>query len=145
MNVALSITKSDVLRAPSHRRTRGIRLFLVWLALATACLAPGLALADPDTAEPRTKPNQQSENRCTMNALERSRCIIEAILKDVSETYDQVGGGGISMIKQEATNSFTVSISQEERIDLITYEVEVSTSGEVTIANRTTGTKTFGD
>lgn len=80
-----------------------------------------------------------------MNALERSRCIIEAILKDVSETYDQVGGGGISMIKQEATNSFTVSISQEERIDLITYEVEVSTSGEVTIANRTTGTKTFGD
>lgn len=145
MNVALSIKKSHAFDASSHRRGKGFRLFLVWLALVTASLASGPALADQNTAEPRTKPNQQSENRCTMNALERSRCIIDAILKDVSETYDQVGGGGISMIKQEATNSFTVSISQEERIDLITYEVEVSTSGEVTIANRTTGTKTFGD
>lgn len=82
-----------------------------------------------------------SEKSCLDNALERSRCIIQTILEDISNTYTHTGGGGISAIKQDATNTFTVSISQEERVDLLTYEVEVGTDGTIKIVNRSTGTK----
>jgi len=82
---------------------------------------------------------------CTESAIAQSRCIIEAILSDVTETYDFVGGGGISSIKQIATWTYTVSISQEERVDQITYTVEVSPTGEVIIKDRTTGTQSYGN
>jgi len=68
-----------------------------------------------------------------MNAIERSKCIIEAILADISRTYTQVGGGGISAIKQNSTTSFTVSIAQEERIDQLTYEATVDGKGKVSV------------
>ncbi|WID94169.1 hypothetical protein QO058_14895 [Bosea vestrisii] len=79
--------------------------------------------------------------RCQMNAIERSKCIIEAILADISRTYKQVGGGGISAIKQNSTTSFTVSISQEERIDLLTYEAMVDGKGKVSVKKTGEGTR----
>lgn len=78
---------------------------------------------------------------CNSNAITQSRCIIEEILNDVGDTYRSVGGGGISSIKQDATRTYTVSISQEERVDQITYTVDISPEGKVTIINRQTGTK----
>lgn len=78
---------------------------------------------------------------CGESALKKSICIIEAILKNVEETYHFVGGGGISSIKQDSTKTFTVSISQEERVDLITYTIEMSPENIVTIKNRKAGTK----
>ena len=81
---------------------------------------------------------------CTENAITRSRCIIEAILEDISETYRFVGGG-ITSIKQDSTWTFTVSIAQEERIDLITYTVSLTPDGAVTIENRETGVESFDD
>ncbi|PIE83149.1 MAG: hypothetical protein CSA09_03540 [Candidatus Contendobacter odensis] len=85
-----------------------------------------------------------STTDCTANAIARSRCIIEAILNDLSETYKPVGGGGISKIKQDATWVYTVSISQEERMDLITYTVEMSPKGEVIIKDRKADTESYG-
>lgn len=79
-----------------------------------------------------------------MNAIERSKCIIEAILADISRTYKQVGGGGISAIKQNSTTSFTVSIAQEERVDLLTYEAEVDAQGRVRLSGPKTGTQSPG-
>lgn len=78
-------------------------------------------------------PAHATGKRCQMNAIERSRCIIEAILADISRSYGQVGGGGISAIKQNSTTSFTVSISQEERVDLLTYEATVDAKGKVSV------------
>ena len=82
-----------------------------------------------------------SSVNCTENAITQSRCIIEAILNDIGETYHTVGGGGISSIKQDATWTYTVSISQEERVDQITYTVEITPEGKVAITHRKTGTK----
>ena len=64
----------------------------------------------------------------------------EAILADISRTYSQVGGGGISAIKQNSTTSFTVSIAQEERVDLLTYEATIDGKGKVSV--RKTGENT---
>ncbi len=80
---------------------------------------------------------------CNENAITQSRCIIEAILDDISKTYRNTGGGGISSIKQDATWTYTVSISQEERVDKITYTVELSPEGKVSIAERKTETKSY--
>lgn len=85
-------------------------------------------------------PTHATGKRCQMNAIERSKCIIEAILADISRTYTQVGGGGISAIKQNSTSSFTVSISQEERVDLLTYEATIDAKGKVSV--RKTGEDT---
>jgi hypothetical protein len=77
-------------------------------------------------------------------AVENTLCMIDAVLKDVKATYTEVGGGGITEIRMMATNTYRVSISHEERIDLITYELEITTDGEVIIAKRTEGTRTPG-
>lgn len=86
-------------------------------------------------------PAHATGKRCQMNAIERSRCIIEAILADISRTYKQVGGGGISGIKQNSTTSFTVSIVQEERVDLLTYEARIDGKGKVSVTKTGEGTQ----
>jgi hypothetical protein len=82
---------------------------------------------------------------CGKNALERSRCMIEAILADLSTTYTQVGGGGISDIRMTATDTYAVSMPQEERVDIITYELALKDDGTVAITGRTEESKTRGE
>ena len=82
------------------------------------------------------------EFECGDTALGKTLCMIEAVMKDVQTTYSQVGGGGITEIRMVATNTYTVAISQEERIDLITYELEVKSDGQVVVMKRTEGTRT---
>ena len=80
---------------------------------------------------------------CGENALKQSRCIIETILNDVEKTYNLVGGGGISSIKQDSTWTYTISISQEGRLDLITYTVELTPEHKIIIKDRKTGTEDY--
>lgn len=89
-----------------------------------------------------TGQNTMDENSvCQHTPLKNSQEMIRFILNDLTETYTQVGGGGISGIKQVATYSYRVSISQEERVDQITYELEVDQHCKITIVNRTVSTK----
>ena len=81
---------------------------------------------------------------CHNNAIARSLCIFEAILNDIGETYKLAGGGGISSIKQDATWVYTVSISEKERINQITYTLEMSPDNKILISNRKETTKSFG-
>ena len=53
------------------------------------------------------------------------------------ESYTEIGGGGISQIKLSATNTYVVSISQEERVDQITYEMSIDDNYKATIKKRT--------
>ncbi len=85
-----------------------------------------------------------TEFDCNESALARSRCIIQAILDDLIETYPLSGGGGISSIRQDATWVYTVAISQEGRKDLITYRVSLSPAGRVVIEERSVATKNHG-
>lgn len=70
-----------------------------------------------------TNQNQQSTKKMECkNPVEKSKAMIEFILGDLQSTYTEVGGGGISEIKQSHTNTFVISIPQEERIDQFTYD-----------------------
>ncbi|WP_439522698.1 hypothetical protein [Marivita sp.] len=80
---------------------------------------------------------------CGSTPVETSRCVIEAILRDISETYTGLDGGGISSITQDATWKYTVAISREERIDLITYTVVMDEGGTVQIVDREKSTKSY--
>jgi hypothetical protein len=68
--------------------------------------------------------------------LQRSRCMIELILDDLATNYAAVGGGGISSIKAISSTSYIVSLPQEERVDLLTYEFDVKTDGSVSIKRK---------
>ena len=105
---------------------------------ATWSLSPGQVFACN-----KEKTAMPSNIDCSENAITRSRCIIEAILQDISENYGFVGGGGITSIKQDSTWTYTVSIAQEERIDKLTYTVSISSDGQVNIDDRESGVESF--
>jgi len=77
-----------------------------------------------------------SDSFCQQASLKKSQELIRFILNDMSETYIEVGGGGITAIKLTATNTFVVSVSQEERIDQITYELDVDGNCNIKILKR---------
>ncbi|PCI44260.1 MAG: hypothetical protein COB51_10395 [Moraxellaceae bacterium] len=78
----------------------------------------------------------ETSRSCQQNALQKSQALIRFILDDLSTTYMHVGGGGITNIKQTATNAFRVSISQEERIDQISYELKFEQDCQITLVKR---------
>jgi len=52
--------------------------------------------------------------------------MVELILADLKENYPMgIGGGGISSIKAGVGMSYVVTLPQEERTDIFTYEFEM--------------------
>src|SRR5215813_5660148 len=119
--------------AGKSRPSRATALLAGFLCLSSSLGSPTVMAAQKGTGAMTRKSD------CGRNALELSRCMIEAILTDLSATYTRVGGGGITEIKMIATNTFTVSISQEERVDRVTYELRLKAGGGVEIVNRREG------
>ena len=77
----------------------------------------------------------------TNSNLYRNRCMIELILEDITTSYGGVGGGGISSIKAASSTSYVVSLPQEERIDLLTYEFNVKADGTVSVKSKVASTQ----
>ncbi|MCX7325926.1 MAG: hypothetical protein NTZ14_16185 [Hyphomicrobiales bacterium] len=100
--------------------------------LMQACVVPAISQPRPATAP-------DSKRKCLMNVIQQSKCMIEAILADIANTYQQTGGGGIGSIVLDSTNVYTVSILQEERIDTLTYELNINTAGTVRILRKSAG------
>lgn len=78
-----------------------------------------------------------------MDPIQQSICIYQAILADVDKTYKLRGGGGISSVKQTSSTTFTVTIAQEGREDLLNYTVKIGSAGKVEIVNKTEATHSF--
>ena len=77
----------------------------------------------------------------TSSNLYRSSCMIELILEDLAKNYGGTGGGGISSIKAASSTSYVVSLPQEERIDLLTYEFDVKADGAVSLKSKVASTQ----
>ena len=110
-------------------------IFLLTLVIAPSCLA------DRGQIGSNTKNSKRLE--CKMTSVKKSKAAIEVILSDLDSSYTEVGGGGISEIKQIRTNVYMVSIPQEERIDQFTYEVSVDDACKVEILKKEPSTKSF--
>jgi hypothetical protein len=77
------------------------------------------------------------------SALGRSTTIINALLVDLNKNYTHTAGGGITEIKQSASDSFVISIAQEERIDQFHYQIKLDDDCKVKIIRKTETTKSF--
>jgi hypothetical protein len=80
--------------------------------------------------------------KCGAGALNRSKCMIELIFEELSDSYSAAsGGGGVSKIQALSTTSYMISVSQEERVDQFTYEFDLSKPGVVAMIKKTESTK----
>jgi hypothetical protein len=104
-------------------------------ASATPVIKPAAPIRGKTIAMSASKP-------CGNSNLERSLCMVELMIDDIRKTYDWPSGGGIGEIKQESSTSYTVSLPQEERADLFTYEFAVSDKA-VSITSKTPGTQSY--
>lgn len=84
-----------------------------------------------------------TSKKCKDTNLHRTQCMIELILEDIAANYDTPGGGGISSIKAVSSTAYVISLLQEERIDLFTYEFDVKT-GSVSLKSKAASTQTAG-
>jgi hypothetical protein len=75
---------------------------------------------------------------CGTTMRQRTSCMIELILADVRDNYNEADGGGIGDINGHSSTSYTVSLPQEERLDLFRYEFDVSPTA-VTMKSKTPG------
>lgn len=112
-------------------RVRGKNMRLPGSGLWRAALL-GLAILSGVTG---AGAGSTSGKDCTMDAIEQAVCIYQAILADVSASYEMRGGGGISAITQLSSTSFAVRLPQEGQVDILTYEVAIE-GGKVRILSR---------
>lgn len=134
---------------------RGIQpLIALSLLLALpACSEPGVAASgDPASGPKPTRTSvplvqrkivvMSASKACGDSNLERSLCMMELMIEDIRKTYDWPSGGGIGEIKSNSSTSYTVSLPQEERADLFTYEFGVSAKS-VSIKTKTSATQSY--
>jgi len=116
-----------------------IAMSVVTLARAdtSVCAHPSAPKSVPKKDSKTMTPAKQN----TSSNLYRNRCMIELILEDIAANYGGVGGGGISSIKAASSTSYVVSLPQEERIDLLTYEFNVKADGTVSVKSKVASTQ----
>lgn len=78
---------------------------------------------------------------CGKTMVQKSTCMIKAMLDDVNQRYGDISGGGISELRQLATYQYRVSLPQEERIIEITYTFDIKSTGELKITQRSESTR----
>lgn len=74
---------------------------------------------------------------CRENAVSHSKRMIETVLADIMKTYKMTGGGGISEIKMISTNTYQITILQEESPHIFTYEMDTQANCKIKIIKKT--------
>jgi hypothetical protein len=81
--------------------------------------------------------------KCKPDNLHRAVCMIELMMEDIAANYGAVGGGGITSIKAESSTSYSVSLPQEERVDVLTYDFAIGKDGSISIKHKASSTKNY--
>lgn len=87
-------------------------------------------------ASNEAKGKMKSQINCAKDSIARTSCIIKAVLEDIKANYRRGPGGGISEIKFTTTNTCTVAILQEEQPDVLTYDAELKSNGQIQVKKR---------
>lgn len=125
-----------------YRPAKGVFMRMERLRGAASWLIALLCFAAPVSGQDAAA--GAASKVCDGSALARTRCLIQMGLEDLEATYPHVGGGGITEIRAMATNVYRISISQEERIDRVTYEFDVKPDGKTVILKRTEDSEPAG-
>ena len=81
---------------------------------------------------------------CKTSSILKSKALIDTIFQDILKTYPHTGGGGVTSIKEVSTNTFEVYIAQEERIDVLLYELKIDEDCNVEQLKKSDSTISFG-
>ena len=108
-----------------------IKNLMLVSVISTLLAASSAAMASGSTDQKASS----TEKSCSSTRLGNSIAAVMTILDDVKNHYDQTGGE-ITAIKSTATNTYTVSISQEERIDQLTYKIAVANNCSIKVLSR---------
>jgi hypothetical protein len=134
-----------------------IRLRRCYLATVFCALAiVSCGKADSSTTVQAAKPEKRviskavetnevkmnMSKKCAKDNLHQSICKIEMILEDISKNYAWIGGE-VSEIKLIATNSYQITMPQNERADIFTYEFAAKADGTVTIVSKKESTRSY--
>lgn len=103
---------------------------------------PSTALTMNASTQKKDNSTMNNSKKCKDTNLHRAQCMIELILEDISANYTATGGGGISSIKAASSTSYIVSLPQEERIDIFTYEFKIE-NGVVSLKSKVASTQSF--
>ena len=103
-----------------------------------SCASPQSELVSSASDETKTTSN------CTANSLLKSKTLIDYIFQDIFNTYPHTGGGGVTSIKEISTNTFEIYIAQEEKIDVILYELKIDEDCSVEQLKKNESTINFG-
>ncbi|WP_075186192.1 hypothetical protein [Teredinibacter haidensis] len=125
--------------------TPSIKMFLVALCLSQAsvsCALDQTRITGNDKEEVQAMTSQK--RNCKSNSIIKSQSLIDFVLKDILANYTHSGGGGITSIKETLTNTYEVSIAQEERVDVLTYELAIDERCTATLLKKTGSTVNFG-
>lgn len=120
------------------------------MALASVCAIMSCTKAESSasgkaTASKTTKAGQvamKMSKKCEPNTLHQSICMIELILQDVAANYHWVSGD-VSSIKALSSTSYEVTIPQDERADIFTYDFATKADGTVTLKSKKESTKSY--
>jgi hypothetical protein len=122
-----------------------IKILFVALCLAQASLSCALdqaRITDNNKEEIQAMTNQKKN--CKSNSIIKSQSLINFMLKDILANYAHTGGGGITSIKETLTHTYEVSIAQEERVDVLTYELAIDEGCTVKLLKKSESTVNFG-
>ena len=107
-----------------------------------SCASEQSQLASSD--DKGTKTMTKSTSNCNTNSILKSKALIDHIFQDILNTYPHTGGGGVTSIKEVSTNTFEIYIAQEERIDVLLYELKIEDNCTVEQLKKTESTINFG-
>ncbi len=128
-------------------QTHAWRMPLLALACASVIMSctktesSAASAGNTNTVAKAGQVTMKMSKKCKPDALSRSRCMIDLMLDDVMATYGQPAGGGISSIKAMSSTSYQISLPQEERVDIFTYDFDVKADGTVSIKGKKESTK----
>ncbi len=83
-----------------------------------------------------------SPTTCAPNTFSQYACMVELMLTDINAEYSWVNGN-VSEIKTLSPMTYQVTIPQDERADIYTYEFEVAKNGGLAIKSKKESTRSY--
>ncbi len=120
------------------------RLHLMSIASAIALMSCTKqdAASSTEKLESKGQTAMTASTKCAANTFSQYSCIVEMMLTDINAEYSWVSGN-VSEIKTLSPMTYQVTIPQDERADIYTYEFEVAKNGGLAIKSKKESTRSY--
>ena len=121
-----------------------IKTIIIILSITLSSSCASTANQNASSGSKETETGTENTLNCKKNKIIKSKAFIDHIFQDILNTYSHTGGGGVTSIKEVSTNTFEIYIAQEERIDVLLYELKIDDNCTVEQLKKSDSTISFG-